>query len=312
MGRPVAPTPTTLHAAPRAGARRVRHAVWGSLGQLLFLLPILAVVGVFIVLPTVSAVPFSLTDWNPGYPSPFVGLHNYIRLATSPIFHQILFNQLFLLLGLPLWVLAPLVLATMLYERVPAAALFRTVFFFPATVSPTLVGILFGFLLSPDGPLNALLRSVGLGVLAANWLSNVALVRPVLIGVLSWATIGTGVVIFSAALSTVPPELFEVAKLDGAGWWQRFRYVVVPGLASVIELWIVILIISVFVSMFPWIFTLTRGGPGYASTTIDFDIYQNALSFGYFGIAAAETVYLLAIVVVVVAVGGLAFRQRRG
>ena len=64
--------------------------------------------------------------------------------------------------------------------------------------------------------------------------------------------------------------------IDGAGWWARFRYVVLPALRSVIQLWVMILIITVFVSLFPWIYTLTRGGPGYSTTTLDFDIYQNA------------------------------------
>jgi multiple sugar transport system permease protein len=79
----------------------------------------------------------------------------------------------------------------------------------------------------------------------------------------------------------------------------------------VIELWVVILVITVFVAVFPWIFTLTRGGPGYSSTTIDYDIYQNALGNGYFGTAAAEAVMLLIIVAVVVAAGGAASRGRR-
>jgi multiple sugar transport system permease protein len=85
----------------------------------------------------------------------------------------------------------------------------------------------------------------------------------------------------------------------------------VPSVRRVIELWVVILVITVFVAVFPWIFTLTRGGPGYSSTTIDYDIYQNALGNGYFGTAAAEAVMLLIIVGVIVGFGGFAFRTRR-
>ena len=101
--------------------------------------------------------------------------------------------------------------------------------------------------------------------------------------VLAWATTGAGVVIFSAALSAVSAELFEAAPWTAPAGGRGFRYVIFPALRSVIQLWVMILIITVFVSLFPWIFTLTRGGPGYATTTLDFDIYQNALSFGYFG-----------------------------
>jgi ABC-type sugar transport system permease subunit len=215
-----------------------------------------------------------------------------------------------LLLGIPLWTVLPIVIATMLHERVPAPGVFRTIFFFPATVSPAVIGVLFSFILQPDGPLDVWLRRLGLGGLARNWLVDPQLVKPVLIVVLAWATLGTGVVIFSAALGAVPADLFEAAALDGASWWQRLRYVVLPSLRRIVELWVVILVITVFVAVFPWIFTLTRGGPGYSSTTLDYDIYQNALSFGYFGTAAAESVYLLVIVATVIAIGGLGRRLR--
>jgi len=158
-------------------------------------------------------------------------------------------------------------------------------------------------MLAPDGPLNAALRGVGLGSLARSWLDEPGLVKPVLIFVLAWAGLGTGVVIFSAALSSVPPELFEAADLDGASWWQKLRYVMLPSLKHVVEGWVVFQIVSIFLFTFGWIYVLTGGGPGYASTTLDFDIYENSIGLGYFGTAAAEAVYLLGIVAVIVALG---------
>lgn len=267
------------------------------------MLPIAAVVAVALAVPTVSVVYHAFTNWQPGYTSAFTGLHNLTQLAQAQSFHRILENQAFFLIGLPVWTLLPLVVAVLLHERVPVPGVFRTIFFFPAVVSPALIGVLFSFMLSPEGPLNKVLRAVGLGALAHNWLVDPTWVRPVIIVVLAWATMGVGVVIFSAALSTVPRELFEAAVIDGAGWWQRLRFVVVPNLRQVVVLWLVILVITVFVSIFPWIFTLTRGGPGYDSATMDFDIYQNALQYGYYGTAAAEAVFLLAIVALITAVG---------
>jgi multiple sugar transport system permease protein len=280
-------------------------------GELAYALPVIVVIGLLILLPTASVIAHSFTNWQPGYASPWVGLQNYRDLLGSDQFREILANQAFLLLGVPLWTIAPLVLAALLYERVPFPGVFRTVYFIPATVSPAVIGILFSFVLAPTGPFNTGLRKVGLGSLASNWLADDRLVKPVVIAVLAWATIGTGVVIFSAALSAIPPELFEAAALDGGSWWQRFWHITVPSVRRVIELWVVILVITVFVAVFPWIFTLTRGGPGYSSTTIDYDIYQNALGNGYFGTAAAEAVMLLIIVAVVVAAGGAASRGRR-
>lgn len=301
---------------PRAAvSRRVGSAWVRRAGEHAFLAPVLAVVAIGLLIPTGSVIYHAFTNWQPGYSSPFVGLSNFTNLAKSPAFQQVLKNQAFFLLGLPLWTLLPLVVATMLHERVPAPGVFRTIFFFPATASPALIGVLFSFMLGPAGPFNSLLHDIGLGGLARDWLVDAGWVKPVIIVVLAWATMGTGVVIFSAALSTVPTELFEAAQVDGARWRQRFTYVVLPSLRPVIQLWVVILVITVFVAIFPWIFTLTRGGPGYSSTTMDYDIYQNALQFGYFGPAAAEAVYLLVIIAVVVGFGagmGRLVGRRRG
>jgi multiple sugar transport system permease protein len=290
------------------GARRLR-SLRVSAGDLLFLVPIVLLAVVTIVAPSVSVVVHAFTDWQPGYESPWVGLENFRTLFESTYFRQVLVNHAILLLGVPLWVMLPLAMSFLLYKGVRFAGLYRAVFFFPAMASPALIGILFAFLLAPAGPLNSFLRSIGLDTLAADWLADEHLVKPVLIGVLAWATMGMGVVLFSAALTAVPVELFESAEIDGASWWQRLWHVVLPSIRRVVELWTVILIITVFVGIFPWIYTLTKGGPGYASTTLDWDIYQNALTYGFFGNAAAESMVLLAIVAIVVVIGTLLGRK---
>jgi multiple sugar transport system permease protein len=269
----------------------------------------LAVMGVMIVLPTATVVYHSFTDWDPGYDSPWVGLENFTYLFESEHFQQIMVNHGVLLLGIPLWVTLPLAIAFVLYRGVPGAGVFRTIFFFPATASPALLGIMFGFLLAPHGSLNSFLRTIGLGFLAADWLADPNLVKPVLIVVLAWATMGMGVVIFSAALAAVPPELFESAEMDGASWLQRLRHIVLPSLRRTVELWTVILVIVVFTAIFPWIYTMTRGGPGFSSTTLDWDVFQNALQYGYFESAAAESVFLLFLVLLVLTLGSLLARR---
>lgn len=296
---------------PRPGGRLPETPLWTRAREAVFVAPIALLVGVVIVLPTVTVVIFSFTAWNPGFESPFVGFDNYVQLAKSPAFHQILRNQLFFLVAvLPLGVLVPLVLAVLLHDRVPFPGAFRTVYFFPATVSPAVIGILFSFLLTPDGPLDATLGALGLEGWSRLWLVDSAYVKPVVALIFLWGSIGTGVVIFGAGLSAIPPELLELAELDGPTWWQRFFRVILPSLGHLVVLWVVILVISTFVAMFPWIFTTTRGGPGYSSSTLDFDIYRNSLGFGFFGLAAAEVVYLLIIVATIVGVGAKAFRSR--
>lgn len=313
-GTAVADPKETALTAEGAGTGRRRPLPWSwrsvvdSARETLFVLPVVIIVGMLIVVPTVTAIVHSFTDWNPGYASPFIGLHNYATLATSPVFHTILANEGVLLLGLPLWVGLPLLLAFLMYDKVPVAGFLRTIFFFPATASPALIGILFTIILGPQGPVNSALNLVGWRS-PPDWLVSSGWVKPVLICVLAWATIGTGIMIFSAGLTAIPTELFEIAKIDGVGWWGRLRNVAVPSLRRITELWTVILVITVFVAMFPWVYTLTLGGPGYSSTTIDYDIYQNALTNGYFGLAAAEMVYMLILISLVLLTGWLLFSR---
>lgn len=279
--------------------------------DLLFVLPLLALIGVFILLPSLLALGYSFTNWDPGYSSPWVGLANYQTLFADPTFHKVVVNEAVLLIGIPVWLIVPLIIATLLHGEVRGAGVFRSIYFFPAVLSPAILGILFSQLLKGDGAINQLLRHIGLGVFAGNWLSNPSLVKFTIIAVVAWASMGTGVVIFSSALSALPVELFEVAEIDGAGWWQRFRYVVIPGLLSTVRLYVVLLVITVFIGLFPWIFTLTQGGPSGTSTTVDYDIYQRALSFGQFGAAAAESVLMLLTIAVIFALGTLVVRASR-
>ena len=209
-------------------------------------------------------------------------------------------NEGFFLLAVPVWVLLPLAIALFLHERVPFAGLARTLIFYPAVASPAILGIFFRGVLAPTGLINSLLRSIGADGLARNWLADPHLVKPVLVCVIAWASAGVGVVIFSAALSAMDPSQLEAADVEGASGWQRLRFVVLPAVKPVVDLYIALMVLMVFVGLFGWIYVLTGGGPGYASTTLDYDIYQNALTYGKFGLAAAESVYLFGIVVILV------------
>lgn len=271
--------------------------------------PAFLMVLIIFAIPTTVVILQSFFDWKPAGESPFIGFANYIELFTSPAFHQILFNQAVLLSGLPLFVLAPLVVSLLLFDRVKGAGVFRTIFFFPAVLAPPIVAIMMRAVLAEDGLINSLFRAVGLDALALPWLTDETLVKPTLIVILTWAGMGVGIVIFSSALSALPVEYVEAAMLDGATWGQRMRFIVLPELRPTLELWIAFQVISVFAFSFGWIFVLTSGGPNSSSATLDFSIYQNALKFGFFGLAAAESVFLLLIVGVLGAIRGLITRR---
>jgi len=289
----VAPAPTPAHARSRRAA---------TILELGFLLPVLALSVAVVILPAAISIVRSLYDWHPGYESQYVGLDNYTTLLDDKVFHQVVKNQAVLLIALPFWVVLPLALALLLYKQVPAPGLFRTIFFLPAVMSSAVLGILFRSILSVDGPLNGILRTIGLDSLTRSWLSDPALVKPVIIALIVWAGLGTGVVIFSAALSGVDHELFEAAEVDGASWWQQLWTVAIPSIRHVVYLWLYLGTVTIFLFSFGWVYVLTRGGPGYASATVDFDVYRRAFGRGEFGMAAAEAVVLLVTFIVVVGI----------
>ena len=265
--------------------------------------PALALELAVLFLPLVYIAFRSLYDWNPAGVSEFTGLENYYWLFTDPDFWVIVWNQLVYLLGLPLWVLAPLVIAYLLRDNVWCAGLFRSIYFLPAVMSPAIVGLVFRSLLSTDGTFNAVLTALGAGEFTQSWLTDTQWVKPVVILMVLWAGFGTGVLIFTSAFAAVPRDLFEAAKLDGAGFWQQFWYVAMPSIKNTIVLWAMDQIVAIFLFMFGWIYVLTGGGPGLSSATMDFSIYQQFVRFGFYGTAAAQTVVLVLSIVLIPAIG---------
>lgn len=277
----------------------------------MLVLPALLLVFIIILLPAGIGIFHSFTDWDPGYEAPWVGLDNYRTLFVSPIFHEILGNQAFLLLMVPLSLCCALLLALLLFDGTPWAGAFRTIFFLPVVLPPAIGGVAFIFFLAPDGPFNSALRGFGLEEFAHLWLTEEHLVKPVLVVILTWCTVGTGIAIFSASLSSLSQDLFDAAKLDGAGWWRMHWHITRPLLAPAIELYAVLQVIQIFLWSFPWIYVLTAGGPGYSSTTLDWDVYQNTLTFGRFGLGAAEAVVILLLIIFVLVGASMLGRWRK-
>jgi multiple sugar transport system permease protein len=272
--------------------------------------PTVALLGPAIVLETaIFFIPLayiayqSFFDWQPGLESAFVGIDNYVQLFSSADFWQVVSNQMFYLVGIPLYVFAPLFVAFALRERVAGSGFFRSVYFLPAVMSPAIVGLVFKTFLAQDGPFNSFLNAVGLP--SVRWLTDADLVKPVIVCLVLWAGFGTGVLIFSAAMSSVPTSIFEAARLDGASFWAEFWHIAVPSVRSTITFWTMFQIVSVFLFMFGWVYVLTGGGPGLASATMDFSIYQTFMRFGFFGLAAAESVVLIALIVLAASIFGI-------
>lgn len=262
-----------------------------------YVVPAIALTLLVFLVPTLTAIYFSFFDWRPGVSGEFVGMENYLNILGDSRFQEALRNQALYLLGVPLWTFAPLALALFLYEKVPAASIFRTAYFLPAVIPAAIVALIFKTVLAPDGLVNSLLGQVGLGALARNWIDDPSLIKPTIIAITLWSSIGLGTLIYGSALSAISPEYFEAARLDGAGWGSTIRHVVWPEIRSTVFAFGALQIVSVFVYFFGTIVVLTNGGPGYSSATLDFDVYIRSILFGKFGQGAAESVILVGLLI---------------
>jgi ABC-type sugar transport system permease subunit len=284
----------------------------GRLGvPLLLLLPALGLLAWLMVYPAGDAVHLSLTSWD-GISAPrWVGFSNFSELLHDTRFKSAVLHNLAIVAAMPIWIAVPYGIAWALHAKIPGWRFFRFAFFLPVVLSPVVIGVYYGIVLKPEGPLNGLLGSVGLGALKTEWLNDPALTLPVVIAIIIWATFGVGVLIFLAGLANLDTELVDAARVDGASPWQIQRHVVFWQLLPVIQFWTVIIVIASFTSFFPLIYTLTHGGPGYSTYTVDYDLYQEAFASGRLGYAAAIGVALL---LIISAVSGLALallRRRR-
>jgi ABC-type sugar transport system permease subunit len=151
---------------------------------------------------------------------------------------------------------------------------------------------------------------VGLGDLAREWLNDPSIAMPIVIAILIWWTFGMGVLIFLAGLTNLDRELVDAAKVDGASGWQIQRHVVFRQLLPVVEFWGLLTMIITFTAVFPLIFSLTRGGPGTATYTVDYTLYVEAFANGHLGYASAIGVTLLVVMAIVGAALILILRKR--
>jgi ABC-type sugar transport system permease subunit len=240
------------------------------------LAPMLVFVLAFTIYPLFNAVGHSFTFWDGVNPARWAGLRNYAKILSDPQFYRLVLNNVIIVASIPVQIFISLLLTVLLYERVPGWRFFRGVYFLPYVFSAVVIGYLFSTFFSYEGPVNIVLRAMGLEGLALDWLSSGATGMFVIVLCIVWASFGQGTVIFLAGMSTVSPEIIEASRIDGAGWWRRLFSIVLPMLGRSIEFFTVTSIIWSFTGTFAFIFSLTGGGPGYETTPVDYMIYLKA------------------------------------
>ena len=257
-----------------------------------FYLPAGLVFGVFFLVPTALAFYFSLTRWSL-FDATFIGLDNYVTFLSDPQLLAGLRNTIiYALLTSALKVIISLPLAMLLTSNIRLKGLFRGIIFFPVLVSTVAVGIIFATLMQPSiGIINTALGA--LGILGPDWLGNpkLALYSVVIVDV--WKGVGIAMVIFIAGILSIPVEYFEAARLEG-GTWVKFRHVILP-LARNATFTVILLSFIGGLRTFDLIWTMTRGGPGFASDVLTSVIYKEYQA-GFYGLSTAGNVVLFILV----------------
>jgi len=265
----------------------------------LFLLPALILLGIFVLYPIAYLGYLSFTQGSFTRAGVhWVGGQNYLRLVLNPDFWQVMGNTLYFTAATVIpSLIIPLGLAVLLNHSVALRDLLRTAYFIPSITSLVAVGLGFRWLFQTDGPINHLLEPLGIAPIP--WLSSTTWAMPVIILLSFWKQIGFNLVVFLAGLQTIPKNRYEAAELDGAGPWQQFWHITLPGLRPTL----------IFAAITTGIFTLrsfeqpyvmTGGGPLNSTNLLVFYIYQEAFGQFDFGYAAAAATVLLLVTLVLV------------
>ena len=257
------------------------------------------VFAVFNLVPWLSMFRYSVLKTDLLSTREFVGVAHFGRMLTDAKLHKAMLNTgWFTLMYIPLLVVVSLGVAVLVNRPLRGMKAFRALYFLPNITSVAVLALIFRRFLSPrsDGPLNFLIGLVG--IQPQKWLIDVNQAMPSIVGISLWEAFGYFMVIWLAGLQAIPSELYDAAKVDGANGWRLHRYVTIPLLRPTAAFIIVIATIGAL-QIFGSIFILTGGGPVYATTTVVYQIYNEAFNFGRFGYASALSILFFLIILLV-------------
>lgn len=278
-------------------SQKVKRAIRRNLGGYLFLLPALIIFALFVWYPIVTGFIMSFQSVDMINPSVWVGLENYRRVFSDPLFAVAWRNTLaFTAYALLFGYLVPLILALLINEMRHGKGFFRLAFYLPVMLPPIVTVFLWRWIYDPDsGLLNALLSLVHLP--PGLWLETPGTALLALVIVATWSLAGSAMLIYLAALQGVPASLYEAAEIDGSSLWQRLWHITLPTIRPILLLMLVLQIISTM-QVFTEPFTITGGGPENATMSILLLIYNYAFQNADFGGASALGVILFLVLAV--------------
>ena len=274
----------------------------------LFLLPMIALYLLIFAYPIVKLFEFSMKRVR-GFDGPWIGFENFSALFRDPVFLEALKHNILLLFGIVPLVLISLLIAIALYERMHGWRIYRTLVFIPYIIAIPIIGVVLKNMFQYNGPINETLRSLGLSGFALDWLGDKDVAIYTVLAMIVWREAAFGIILFLSRLLSLNEELTEAANLDGANWWQRTRFIILPQLRGVLEFYIIISFITLMASVFAYVYIVPgKGAPANGTMVMELYIYNWAFEKRLPGMGAAIAVILL---VVTSAMTILLFRLRR-
>jgi raffinose/stachyose/melibiose transport system permease protein len=282
------------------GARRGRawpSTSWRKRLEIMFFVgPALVLFALFVVVPVIQAVRYSVFNWNGlGPMDDFVGLQNYAdalrdQIFTDAVMHNFTIVILSVVIQLPLG----LAIALLLNREMWGRSTLRVIIFVPYVLSEVVAGVIWLLLLQPGGMVDAIFESLGLGGLTQLWLGDPDIALYTVMGVLTWKFLGLAIILFLAGLQGVPRDLYEAAQLDGATWWQVQRRITIPLLGPTIRVWAFLSMIG-SLQLFDMVWILTKGGPANSTMTMATYLINQGTDRSRYGYASAVAVLLFGI-----------------
>jgi raffinose/stachyose/melibiose transport system permease protein len=277
--------------------QRAKKHLADNLIWYLFISPALALILVFMVAPIFQSLSLALYRWNGILPREYIGWENFEDLWGDRFFiwslrHTLIFSGA----ATTGTVLLGLLLALAISRQVPGSSIYRLLFYLPVMVPITVVGTLWVRILEPRvGPLNTLLRSLGLDPLAQAWLGDADIALYVIIGVTIWQYSGFPMIVLLAAIENIADDIQEAAALDGVNEWQRLRYITIPLIRPVL---VSISVLQVIFSLkiFDIVWVMTRGGPGRSTDVLGTFLFNEAFFKRKYGYASAVAVVMFIII----------------
>jgi ABC-type sugar transport system permease subunit len=267
----------------------------------LFIAPLIALLGFVFGYPLVRIFEFSFKMVR-GIDGPWIGLRNYELVLSQSLFWESVLHNVQLLLAIPVMVVIALLVAILLYERIAGWKLYRIIVFIPFVLAIPIIAVVMKRMFQFSGPVNEVLRWLSLDFLALDWIgsSDVALWTVMIL--IIWRESALGIILFLARLLSLDESLVEAAKIEGATWWQRVRYIILPQMRGVIEFFVVISVITMLSAVFAYVYMMGggRGGPGTSTVVVELYIFNALIRTSLPGIASAASVLLFLVSVALI------------